>query len=904
MTTSTETRSPEAIWLAQFVPVKPETGEGPEHVPALAAVAKDAERRQAREALLREVTGGLDGKKDEIREQLLSVRIEMKPDGVIENLKALMGQKVTMAFLDPGSDAAKEWDKGHDSELLKNVPLEDMKKVNAAFNAIWPAYTKLLETKGPDGEPLYSVDDPGPIARDFWEPLVREGIIPENMVPRQFSEVERTFAAAAELYDARLTEEARKLSSPEKLLQRFDLPVAIVVGGLKVASAGMQLDMALAAKGLEIGKLPPNTSPEVFKQQQEIVAGVAACLAGTKKAADSLVKKKDFDSASTAFISGLASLLTPIVGKETAALVKSVGTAAAHSVSLGQAAAKEDIEGLLEQIGGAVADGLSAAGGDNETYKIVGEAVKAQFTVLATTAKQAANTEIAWAEVVKGLSKAATTAAGAVAGRIKEQALEEAEKGGGDSEAIEKRKKAIESHFGAVDNAIEKGGEGLGEIGALPLELKELSEKAEKAFDKKKEKELAEAARKAQDKALQDMLTGRDPDLERLIMTGLAEDERGGKGATEEERLRSMETLIAELKRQEQVFTLAQTIARGGVGAVTKFIPGFAVAGAAAEVVMAFGEAYQKGKQFMVWLTNTRDAERAVTVQLEAIMNRYQLQKEQAIVAGMKAALAAIDLVGKAMAHAGHLAPVGLAVSAGVSGGQALLEVSLKVVSEGKMKAAWEVYKKALANPDDRKAAREAIRTNPTLAKYALAWGAVKEGNRIAESALMSCGIDELTLKDPGTNTGNVVGYLELLFKDDPKLLHRDGGKGAWYPGEPELTLASWMAFYEAGIKKANPAVKAGGASGVTAAVNKLEEWLGELSRRRDAPRAERLDFATRARDAAKTLMTALAGYAPVNKTDGKTHADMDAYRKSLLAQAEELQRDLAERVRKIEQEG
>ena len=50
------------------------------------------------------------------------------------------------------------------------------------------------------------------VAEDLWHPLVREGVIPENLVPQQHSSVAQLFAASSEEYDKRLKEYSESLT--------------------------------------------------------------------------------------------------------------------------------------------------------------------------------------------------------------------------------------------------------------------------------------------------------------------------------------------------------------------------------------------------------------------------------------------------------------------------------------------------------------------------------------------------------------------------------------------------------------------------------------------------------------------------------------------------------------------
>jgi hypothetical protein len=66
----------------------------------------------------------------------------------------------------------------------------------------------------------------------------------------------------------------------------------------------------------------------------------------------------------------------------------------------------------------------------------------------------------------------------------------------------------------------------------------------------------------------------------------------------------------------------------------------------------------------------------------------------------------------------------------------------------------------------DRQVKRLAMQTNPTLSKYALAYGAYVASDPIALDAVRKCGLTPETLSNKSTNVDKVVKYLELTFAE------------------------------------------------------------------------------------------------------------------------------------------
>jgi hypothetical protein len=843
-----------------------------------AKAAKDAARRNKQANALAASSKVLDAERDKIRAALMEIQVEMEPEGFKENLLALLTrQNPKVSMLDANSDATKELDLGAHQSRQKIDP-KDFSKILSVMTPIVVESEKLKQAVDDDGNPLFDPEDPKALSRMFWEPLVREGIIPENAVIDKHSEVARTFSGANELYDERLKEYSKDLTNSDKVLEYFDLPVAVAAGGLKIASSAEVMKGAIEAYGAGVTDLAKDATFKDVKERAAIIDGVAACLSSTKKAADSIIKKGDFQSAADAVIGAIGKVLVPTVGKETAKMVTDIATAAAHAAPITHAAVKQDMTEMLKQIGATIGDSLKASSSD-PIFGEVGEVIKLQFEALAKITETGKDNSDAYTKMMQAALGVGTGAAQLIADKFKERALEElSEKKLPETESA-REKDAINNLFGGISAGAKFTGDKGETAIEMPETLKALTEKASKSVDKNMLEALQKKAVEAQEEELQALLNAPDKEFEKVLAYGFIQDDEdpAGKGISEEMRLKSLENLIAEVQRQQKIYDLAKAIMTGGVASVEKYVPGLSTATAGTKTIFAFGEAIQKGRQMLVWFNNTKDAKAAVTVQYEAMMNRYGLQSAQTIVAGIQALIAAIDTIGKAMQIAGHLAPVGVAISAGAAGSEALLEVSVKVTTAKNMSDAWKVYKKALANPADRLAAREALRSNPTLAKYALAWGAVKDGNRIAQSALASCGIDEKSLASPGADEGKVVQYLETYFREDPKLLREVPVAEKWYPGDIELTVSSWVDFHKAAEDKASPTFKDKNSGNVTGRLHDLNAQLVTLSEVPKSDIEDKIRQSEYAVRASEDLISVLSRYKPLDK-NGKPHETMTTY--------------------------
>lgn len=287
------------------------------------------------------------------------------------------------------------------------------------------------------------------------------------------------------------------------------------------------------------------------------------------------------------------------------------------------------------------------------------------------------------------------------------------------------------------------------------------------------------------------------------------------------------------------------------------------------------------------------------------MLNRRGLEISQNIQADIKIALQAASLVGKIMETAaasgvgGPVGAIGTAISAAAQGTQGLMEVAVTIKTEVEMAKAWSMYKKALSEPRDRKNIRQALRQNPTLAKYAMAYGAVVDNNPVAQKAMRRCGLNTKTLADANTNANKVVEYLEMIYKEDPILLRAVPIKREWFPGTPELSLNSWNRFFLMATTKAKPKVSSNqDTSKIIIAITAMQQAIeaakdGSKLMLEDAYEATAQSdphLVIAVSDAGKQLIMALARYEPQDE-DGEGHDEMAEYKDALSAMAEIEQR-------------
>lgn len=137
---------------------------------------------------------------------------------------------------------------------------DDRRAVQIALEKILAIQTEMLNEIDEDGNRVFTDDD---IRRELWSPLVRDGTIPENLVPSKFSEQALAFKGAADLYQDRIDKYSKASSGHEDLLRGLKITGKTVGVIGTVASSSVQIANApgLASVNEQIakGKNPEGT---------------------------------------------------------------------------------------------------------------------------------------------------------------------------------------------------------------------------------------------------------------------------------------------------------------------------------------------------------------------------------------------------------------------------------------------------------------------------------------------------------------------------------------------------------------------------------------------------------------------------------------------------------------------
>jgi hypothetical protein len=832
-----------------------------------------------------------------------------QPNGAWGAIKERFGKLKTMDSLSDSGDAMKEIDTWHDLPGLQGLPPEDVNRVIKAFEKTVALRDRLLKMKDspymiPDGKGGL-MEDKRRIAEDLFMPLVRQGVMPENAVPDAYSEVARTFKGASESYNARLEEYSKDLTDTDRFLEKAKVGFSVTKGLLKMASGGAAVVgnvIAFQDGQTGVNAVMQGTDSRKVDSVRIALDNTLTIVTAVETGLEKGLKDRDVFGVMDSFTEIFkTTLIMAMPGAYDQIMAMSAGIKmAVRSGQVAKLLAEDPVEldKVFKAAGGVVAGamGLTKTSSDDlgivQDTAVLGKLIGEGFTALGGVAKgiKTGNPRDALAGVLDAVQGTANTFAGQY---LKTQrtsfiAQMEIKHADMDPAILQEMKDYIDFNYDVDPVGMDDLSEG---AQALLKEFQKAQKEALSDIDQEKISKEFEEFQNAQAKALLEFRNTPDPQFELLLATGLTGEEdddptRSDEAIEKDMRVQaqSIETMIKVIQKDQASVALARQIVTGGAGFVASLLPGAGIVAAGADLAFAFMDAVRHHEQLKIWRDNLDMAKKAGTVQADAILNRFGLQTGQAIEADVIVLLKAVNVVAQAVKTAGGpLAPVGDAMIGATKVVEGAMEVAKTVKTEVEMAKAWKVYRRALATPQDRKLAREALQKNPTLAKYAMAYGALVEKNPVAIQVMKSTGLNEVTLASPGTNVDKVVTYLETLYKDDPILLRAVTVPQKWHPKQPaDLTAASWTAYIIAAKKNAAGEGKKEKQKVVTIDGSAVTAALGVLTKAR-APVAEMLE----------------PGWVPDEK-----HADIDPALFDPLLDTARKVADLLQRVKALDKDG
>ncbi|MEO1555623.1 MAG: hypothetical protein AAFS01_04280 [Pseudomonadota bacterium] len=119
----------------------------------------------------------------------------------------------------------------------QNIPGEKVAALHDAYQRLMNIQNSMKAKFDPEtGKPFFTDDD---IRRELWSPLVRSGVIPDNIVPAEYSEHAQAFAGAAEFYSKKIEDFSKTTNQSKenwKTAFKFSKEVVSLAGALTAGS--------------------------------------------------------------------------------------------------------------------------------------------------------------------------------------------------------------------------------------------------------------------------------------------------------------------------------------------------------------------------------------------------------------------------------------------------------------------------------------------------------------------------------------------------------------------------------------------------------------------------------------------------------------------------------------------
>jgi hypothetical protein len=754
---------------------------------------KFADKRKKKDDALAEVRNMIDLQKEDIRSE---TDVEYK----VSN--RLLGSKTVKAKIKKGESkngtkakedgqAELEYDeeyyKGEGRTITGPSPQQE-KALKLVIAQLEELTNKLKTLKDGDDAPLFS---PNELMEEIWTPLVREQLVSEAQCPNEFSRILTLWNGANKLYQERCKalakEEEDRFAGAKEFLDDADDLIGIGTGVVDVVLS----IVGTGAKSKDILKLASKCAR----------AGVQL----TGKALE-----KDYLGAA----GKVGDVLAAAVPEPWNKVAKGSYMACVNLAGMAKKLADKDSDSAFDMFMDAVGNTLSSigAGTDEDLFDRIGKHATGGLKVLYKSRKIAvliadpnADPKKVWEELGK---IAALATQSAIAEVLNKEADEEKEKlkdqYGGDEEnekykeALKKLQKQQEGLADAWDKQAgvlgeeSEGSENPGLVGKLAdvMQRRGVLPPDPEAVEKKAIEKGAQAMNEEMDNA--NALFGR----QMASAFGVSVGAQGEEDMADLAEIYDIDTIIAQVEADQAQIALLNAVLDAIGGVLALLVPQLGGVVKAKQFAMNVVAAVRRSQELLKFTALLSDARKATSPQAYVLIAQVDELKHQLKNDTISAALhlsqaiavstaAACELSG--MAAAGGQAMK--AVNAGLETLEQAKDFTYKKFKQKKVKRAWANFKAALANPTVRRKVIKSFRKNPTLAKYAIAYGALEMGDAIAKEALRKCGLNDMVLAQEKTNADKVVRYLEVKFSDDIQVT---GVVSKFAPDGGELSYDSW----------------------------------------------------------------------------------------------------------------
>jgi hypothetical protein len=773
-------------WVLSFIGANAEAG-----VTSPMEIA--GEKSQISKKILDQLAIDLSGDRlEKMREDFtLTYELEGKT-AVGRAADALIGRE-TIDTLDSRGDERNQLDVGHGDSIKRAVREQktgDLKGTNYAektdemnkhLDFLLEKSQEMLDQKAKDGSPVFTEDD---VFQQLWEPLRRQRVVPDNVIPDRYSAIARHFQGAADLTEESLRDvkpQSQGDKAMELLGSGLNLGATMLISGAKIASAGM--GASTGGESLDTAIKGIDTAAKSFKHLQS----------GTVK----LATTGDVCGAMTDYNKALSEALTAAAGKDIATMVSQLIGKAIWAANISKSIETGNLEAIMKAFGGEIAPVFKGLDSDTShgAYAALGIALQSAMVSAGAMAMKTQETAASSEPDRKAaLTREALGQAMSALTSLIPNVLTQFANPDADGTLVATNVDQIDD---ASRKLLEESVKSIKEKGLNPVPddvLKKVKEELEKRAEKNMEEQFTKAA------------TEVDPLMKEALAMGFSSSDDDPEKYAEEliRKNHTMEQLIERIKRNQAIYDAARALVSGAGNLAALLAPGpGGVASSGVAFMLQLVEAGRQTQQFAVWLKSINEAEDSGSAVVHAIRNRYDLQKQHMLMADAEACFRAAELVGNTLAVVPDekLYAASKVVVATSQASNAVLRVAYEEFTKSQMRSAWSSYRKALSYPEDRKEAMKALSKNPILAKYAVAYAALEENDPVARMAMQRCGIDEQTLANKDTSKQKVVEFLNTLYREDPKVLSKLPPLDDWHPGRVVLEAESFADFYRAAMK-------------------------------------------------------------------------------------------------------
>jgi hypothetical protein len=782
--------------------------------------------------------------------------------------------------------------------VLKGLSPEAVDAVNDVVVQLTELTQQIMAAKSAD-ELLFS---PNELMEEIWTPLIREGLIPEPIVPMAMSRIEKLWAGANASYHKRMVEfnQKNKLSEGEEYAKL----------GLEIAA-----DLTGAAADVVAGVLG---AVGAVQQTKDTVA-LAMTVAKNGIALGSRYFDKDIEKASDVVNKMVSSLITIGITQQTGNATAAKATSALFSSAFkaavsGPVIAKflcespPNVQQAFKTLGAGVASSFACFDDSttNGQWASIGTMVGAGIVALGNGGLIAAELKKPkpdTAKVLKLLSDGVAQVAGASlkfgAKRLTDPELKEL---GNQSKAIkqqlaasglsEENKKTLTDQLTDINNQIRYNtpdSTGADTTGAAIGKILEgtLKKMQDPDFLKAAEEKKKAASKTVADEELKLVRDQIDAQMNALFA---GEDESVNPAVQD---VYSIDRMMQQLEADKATVELAKQVINAVGGVAAQLVPALGGPIKAKDFALNLVAAVMRHRKMEEWSAHVSDGKRAVSPTVSAFLAQVDELKHQLTNDIINCAF---DLAQACTATASIAFPAADAGTKILSGARAIKDVIYeKIIKKAKLARAWSRYKAVHDHPDTHSltAVRKSIRSNPTLAKYAIAYGALEMNDPFALEALRQLGLNDMVLANKDTDVAKVAAYLEKQFSDDIVV---QGVLTEFVPASgPALAPATWEKNKKAAEK--NHKWLNQGTAAIDKGLINLEAAEAELKRTPDSETALKAAITQ-----GETLVQALTSYRPLNDQK-EPHAEVAAYIQDLAAEAQKkvagFQKTLTEKAQK-----